>query len=63
MLNNNDIDIDDTLANTKTTGVYAGVFSKYDLESELNEVNEYILKYDLTSKVKQRKKNDNNRNR
>ena len=28
-------------------------------ESELNEVNEYILKYDLTSKVKQRKKNDN----
>ena len=32
VLNNNDIDIDDTLANTKTTGVYAGVFSKYDLE-------------------------------
>ena len=32
MLNNNDIDIDDTLANKKTTGVYAGVFSKYDLE-------------------------------
>lgn len=28
-------------------------------ESELNEVNEYILKYDLTSKIKQRKKKDN----
>lgn len=33
VLNNNDIDIDDTLVNTKTTGVYAGVFSKYDLEN------------------------------
>ena len=32
MLNTNNIDIDDTLANTKTTGAYAGIFSKYDLE-------------------------------
>ncbi|EOW3714207.1 hypothetical protein ACOW41_000348 [Campylobacter coli] len=32
MLNANNIDIDDTLANTKTTGAYAGIFSKYDLE-------------------------------
>ncbi|EPN6429937.1 autotransporter outer membrane beta-barrel domain-containing protein [Campylobacter coli] len=32
VLNTNNIDIDDTLANTKTTGAYAGIFSKYDLE-------------------------------
>ena len=36
LLNANNIDIDDTLANTKTTGAYAGIFSKYDLNKSYN---------------------------
>lgn len=33
VLNTSDMDIKDTLANTKTTGVYGNIFSKYDLEN------------------------------
>ncbi|PZT48225.1 autotransporter [Helicobacter valdiviensis] len=32
ILNNNNFDIDDNFANTKTKGAYAGIFAKYSLE-------------------------------